>query len=218
MMKTSRESRVESRGRKRFAGSQLSTLDPRPKGAFTLLEIMVVVAIMAIVLTVSIPFIRTAIDSPTGMRGAFKAIEDACRDARAMAILQQTTTELRIRDDGTLEVGAVGTGGSSSRLESHNLAGEEWRMPDRAPSKPSGVPSTGPRKLPEGVGIEAILANGQDVTDLEVARIQFFPNGTCDELQIVLSHPESGEKRQVWVDVVTATVEFETDQYKFKVQ
>jgi len=185
--------------------------------AFTLLELLVVVAIMAIVMTISVPFVRTAIDSPNGMKGAFKVIGDACQHARAMAILQQTTTELRIRDDGSIEISAVGSTTSSPRSVGGNLEGEERRSTDRAPGKGSGE-ATGPRKLPEGVGIEAILANGQDVTDLAVARIQFFPNGTCDELQLVLYHPESGQRRQVWLDVVTATVDFETDQSKFKVQ
>jgi len=185
--------------------------------AFTLLELLVVVAIMAIVMTVSVPFVRTAIDSPKGMKGAFKLFDDACKDARAMAILQQTTVELQIRDDETLQIVPVGRGKTSSRLESKDVAGEEWRMADREPSK-SGVPKAGPRKLPEGVDITMILANGQDVTDLGVARVQFFANGTCDELQLVLKDAESGKQRQVWLDVVTATLDFETDEHKFKVQ
>ena len=185
--------------------------------AFTLLEILVVVAIMAIVMTIGIPFVRTAIDSPKGMKGAIKAIGDACKDARAMAILQQTTTELRIHADGSIEFSAVGNTGASRQSERGGLANEQWRTEERASNKGSGQ-GAGPRKLPEGVGIEAILANGQDVTDLEVARIQFFANGTCDELQLVLYHPESGQRRQVWLDVVTATVDFETDQSRFKIQ
>ena len=172
---------------------------------------------MAIVMTIGIPFLRTAVDSPTGMKGAFKVIDDACKDARALAILQQTTTELRIRDDGSLEISTVGAKSSFRSSESGDLANEQSHTVERAANKGSGH-GVGPRKLPEGVGIEAILANGQDVTDLEVARIQFFANGTCDELQLVLYHPESGQRRQVWLDVVTATVDFETDQSRFKIQ
>ncbi len=185
--------------------------------AFTLLELLVVVAIMAIVMTIAIPFVRTAIDSPKGMKGAIKAIADACKDARAMAILQQTTTELRIHADGSIEFSPVGNTGASRQLGRGGSADEQWRTEDRTSNKGSGQ-GAGPRKLPEGVGIEAILANGQDVTELEFARIQFFANGTCDELQLVLYEPESGKRRQVWLDVVTATVDFETDETKFKVQ
>jgi len=186
----------------------------RSAAGFTLIELMVVVGILAIVMTASIPFVRTAIDSPKGMKGAFKAIDEACKEARAMAILQQTETELRIHSDGTLQVSAVGSASSSSpgRLASHDLSGKEWRMADR--STTSG--SQAPKKLPEGVGIEAILANGEDVTDLGEARVRFRPNGTSDELQLVLYSPQENERRLVWLDVVTAVADFETDPSKFK--
>jgi len=164
---------------------------------------------MAIVMTISVPFVRTAIDTPKGMKGAFKVFDDACKDARAMAILQQTTVELQIRSDESLQIVPVGSA-SSSRLEGRNVA-------DRETSN-RGVPKAGPRKLPEGVDITMILANGQDLTDMGEARIQFFANGTCDELQLVLKEAETGKQRQVWLDVVTATLDFETDESKFKLQ
>jgi prepilin-type N-terminal cleavage/methylation domain-containing protein len=184
--------------------------------AFSLLELLVVVAIMAIVMTVGIPFIRTAVDTPRGMKGAFKALDDACQAARAYAILQQTTTELRITSEGSIEINAVGTKGSDRSSPTAERADQEHTA-ERASKKAIGK-GGGPRKLPEGVGIEAILANGQDVTDEGEARIRFFSNGTSDELQLVLSHPESGQKRQVWLDMVTGTLDFETDPHKFKLQ
>lgn len=185
------------------------------RSAFTLLELLVVVAIMAIVMTIGIPFMRTAIDSPKGMKGAFKAIDDACKAARAFAILQQTTTEIRIHDSGTIEMSVVGDGSASRQSCSGAPAGESS---EEGRSGKGSSQGGGPWKLPEGVGIEAILANGQDVTDLEVARVQFRANGTCDELQIVLYQPDTGVKRMVWLDVVTATVDFETDERRFKLQ
>lgn len=190
------------------------------RAAFTLIELMVVVAIIAIVMTVSIPFMRNAIDTPKGMPGAFKVIADNCRDARAMAILQQTITELRVQSDGSLDFSSVGAGGGSSpgRLESRDLSGKEWRMPDRGEGAGSGSKGGTPNKLPDGVGIEAILANGEDVTDLGMARVRFFPNGTCDELKLVLFYPEKNERRLVWLDVVTAVADFETDPSKFKLR
>lgn len=184
---------------------------PRPAravcAAFTLVEVMVVVAIMAIVLTLSVPFLRNAVDTPKGMSGAFKILDEACREARAIAILQQTTSELRIRGDGTIEVSGVGGGGRGQ------AAGE-----GRGVGPAAGGTPAGPRKLPEGVGIEAILANGEDVTDLDAARVQFRANGTCDELQLVLQYPANNERRQVWLDVVTSVLDFESDPSKFKMR
>ena len=72
-----------------------------------------------------------------------------------------------------------------------------------------------PAKLPEGVGIEAILANGLDATEAEVAEVRFYPNGTCDELSIVLLS-ENMERRNIWLEVVTALSTVETDPNKFR--
>ena len=82
--------------------------------AFTLVEIMVVVGIIAIVMTIAVPFMRTAFETPRGMGGAVKVLQEAASNARALAILRQTTTELVIRPrEGTFEVSL--SGGSGER-------------------------------------------------------------------------------------------------------
>ena len=84
---------------------------------------------MAIVMTISVPFVRTAIDSPSGMKGAFKVLDDTCKAARAMAILQQTTVELRIQSDGSLQIVPVICWGPRSRVgivHSAGLALQNW--------------------------------------------------------------------------------------------
>jgi hypothetical protein len=73
-----------------------------------------------------------------------------------------------------------------------------------------------PVKLPEGVGIEAILANGLDATELESAVVRFYANGTSDEFNVVLMHPESGQRRQVWLEITTGLADIETDPTKFR--
>ena len=81
--------------------------------AFTLIEILVVVAIIAIVMTMGVPFMRTAIDGGKGMTRAVKDVQEVCSHARAMAILQQTTTELVIHPrEGSFDIG-VSSGGKS---------------------------------------------------------------------------------------------------------
>ena len=154
--------------------------------------------------------------------------------AREWAILRQTPQELRITPDGTFQVGpaareGAGQEGNLSRREQYlrNLAeqqgrayspdveGKEWRME-------SGSPKYGKNgnsfsiKLPDGVFIEAILANGLDMTETEFASVIFRPNGTCDELSLVLSRPESNEQRQIWLEVITALTDLETDPLKFR--
>ncbi len=180
---------------------------------------MVVVAIMAIVMTISVPFLHNAIDRRKGMNGAVKDVQEACKMARDWAILQQTTQELRIRPgDGTFEVSGVSAGVSTrERLESKDVAGNEWRMPDKPAGSTSGkAGGSFSVKLPEGVVIEALLTDGEDATEAEVGRVHFRSNGTCDEMNVVLYCPEKNERRQIWLEVVTGLADIETDPAKFK--
>lgn len=189
------------------------------RAAFTLIELMVVVAIIAVVMTMSVPFMRTAIDGGKGMTRAVKDIQEACSHARAMAILQQTTTELVIRPgDGAFEVGrASGLAVSGmGRMDSPNVAGEEWRMPDRKGSSSGGGGGTPfSAKLPDNVTIEGLGVNGEDWTEDPVARVRFYSNGTCDEMSVVLLD-DKNERRNIWLEVVTGLPELESDPLKFK--
>jgi prepilin-type N-terminal cleavage/methylation domain-containing protein len=202
-----------------------STRNPKPEtrnpiAAFTLIELMVVVAIMGIVLTISVPFMHNAISGNKGMNGAVKMVQEACSTARAWAILQQTQQELRIRPhDGAFEVGGASGGGAvhMNRLESKNLAGEEWRMANEpaasAPAKGGGSFS---KKLPEGVVIEGLGVNGEDWTEDQAAVVRFYPNGTSDEMSVILYRAETNERMNVWLEVITALADIESDPAKFK--
>lgn len=206
--------------------------------AFTLVEIMVVVGIIAIVMTIAVPFMRTAFDSPRGMGGAVKILQEAASNARALAILRQTTTELVIHPrEGSIEVSMSGGGGdrgggidfvdgSRVHMESKNVSGEDWRMADRKTgSGGSGGGSGGGRserdpfkgRLPKGIQVEGLGVNGEDWTEDEVAKVRFYPNGTCDEMSIVLIS-DTNERRNVWLEVVTGYAEIESDPQKFKVR
>ena len=205
---------------------------------FTLIEILVVVAIMAIVLTIGIPFMNNSLNGGKGMNRAVKDVQEAYKVAREWAILRQSPQELRIRvDDGIyFEVSPArlagdGWNGELSRRErylkslaegqdrgfSPNVEGNEWRMQDRPSSGGKGGGNFSV-KLPDGVAIEAILANGLDVTDTGSASVVFRPNGTCGELNMVLFRPESNERRQIWLEIVTGYTDIESDSSKFRDQ
>src|ERR1043165_8336991 len=61
--------------------------------AFTLIEIMVVVAIMAIVMLMSIPFVRSGMRKEA-LTEAMRELEEFCASARRKAILQGSMAEL----------------------------------------------------------------------------------------------------------------------------
>jgi len=178
--------------------------------AFTLLELLVVVAIMGIVLTMGIPFVRTAVDGGKGMTRAIKDVQEACSHARAIAILQQTTSELVIRPaDGVFEVSRSASGKAPSHARD-----EEAEQPV---SRPSGGGRGFSAKLPTGIVIEGLGVNGEDWTDDPVARVRFYPNGTSDEMSVVLLSDQN-ERRNLWLEVVTGLPELETDPLRFKVR
>lgn len=69
---------------------------------FTLIEIMIVIAIMALVLAVGVPSIFRAAEKDS-LRAVVNGIVEACSMARAQAILTGQTQELVIRPlDGTV--------------------------------------------------------------------------------------------------------------------
>src|SRR5260370_29274913 len=109
---------------------------PRPSArAFTLIEIMVVVAIIAIVMTIGIPFMKYTFVGGEGIDKAVRDVKEACSNARANAILNGVETDLVIRPfDKRLEVVAGGSrrGPEEDRLSSPRASGDEWRLPEPA--------------------------------------------------------------------------------------
>ncbi len=139
---------------------------PEARRAFTLIEIMVVVAIMGIVLAMGVPSMVRA-SRKEGIRKAVSDIIDACSDARADAILKGTTSDFVIRpQDRTISGGKVSA------------------------------------TLPDGVRIETLGVNYQELKEAEEAKVHFYPNGTCDEFTIVL---ESDDAQGIQIDLEVIT-------------
>ncbi|HKX60985.1 MAG TPA: prepilin-type N-terminal cleavage/methylation domain-containing protein [Verrucomicrobiae bacterium] len=192
---------------------------PRSQGAFTLIEIMVAIAIVAILLTIGIPFIRMAIDTPQGINGAVRLVEDACRDARAKAILDHASVDLVIRPgDRSFSISGAPATSSSDRSLSPDVSGEEWRMPERSSGKPSSkveFKRKYPASLPQSIEIEGLGVNGEDWTEDDEARVRFYADGTSDAMSIVLKSDEN-DRRNIWLEVVTGLPEVESDPQRFR--
>ena len=69
--------------------------------------------------------------------------------------------------------------------------------------------------LSDKITIEGLGINGEDWTEDETGRVRFYPNGTSDEMSIVLLSDRQ-ERRNIWLEVVTGLAEFEVDPQKFK--
>ena len=145
--------------------------------AFTLIEIMIVVAIMGIVMSMSVPIVYK-VWRKAPMRQAVKDIVEICSHARARAIMQGAITEVVFHP-------------KENRVE---LAGASAPAPANAQGGP--VPPSTP--VASGSGLSAQLSNqiiietldvnmsGVEFNDYDQVRIRFYPNGVSDEMRMIL--------------------------------
>jgi prepilin-type N-terminal cleavage/methylation domain-containing protein len=157
------------------------------RGAFTLIEIMVVVAIMAIIMTAGIPTIYKALHKE-GFRKTVSDIVDVCNSARARAIMKGTMTEVVFHpQDRTCEVAGGGIGGGLA----HSAT------------------------IVEGARVEMLDVNLREYKGEEVARVRFYPNGTSDEMTLILVS-DKNEWRKISVEITTGLTSVDSDPHKWK--
>jgi prepilin-type N-terminal cleavage/methylation domain-containing protein len=203
-MKMGRESNAENRALKslRSACSRRSTLDSRR--AFTLIEIMVAIGIIAIILSIAIPSVYQQMHQDS-MRKAVADITEACSAARARAILNGVATELRIRPgDRSITV----TEGAAQVADT--APGQAFQFKDdEVVERPAGGSSVFSAKLSDRIIIEFIGVNLiPDLQQLDQVSSLFYPNGTADEL-VILIRSDQGEIRKITTEVVTGIADVE---------
>ena len=185
-----------------------SALRTPHSAGFTLIEIMLVVAILVIALGFSYPAISDMVHRAP-ITQATKDIMDACRHARAKAILSGQPVELRIYPhDLRVEVVAAPADvvpGSTPPAETGEPAAKARYAP------PS--PFISSAKLSEEVRFEMVDVNFVSYKDQDLARVRFYPNGTCDEMTIIM-HSDL-EYRKISLEVVTALAQAESDVGNF---
>ena len=144
-------------------------------GAFTLIEIMIVVAIMGIILAAGIPSLYGFFHK-TGLRKTTNDILEVCQSARAAAILNGSPTDLVFHPrEGTCDTANSG-GGYGAWAHSAKI---------------------------ENCSIEMLDVNLQECKEFETVKVRFFPNGTCDEMTLVL-RSNNNEWRKISLEITTA--------------
>lgn len=169
---------------------------PSRERAFTLVEIMIVIAIIAVIMATGIPSMTRAL-SKDDLARAIKDTIEGCKTARDRAILQGVPWTFVVHSEsGELRVEPAPQ--EAFRGKPKLLAEEGTETKSAPPESPySGFP----RKLGEDVMVQLIDVNFVDHMDAPEARVRFFPNGTSDEFTIVFAW--KGKQRTVMVDIVT---------------
>ncbi|MGA2786723.1 MAG: prepilin-type N-terminal cleavage/methylation domain-containing protein [Verrucomicrobiota bacterium] len=165
----------------------MKTADARttnPRCAFTLIEIMVVVAIIGLIAAMSVPSILQTFRKE-GMRKAVSDIMDLCSDARTQAIYSGQPAQIVFYP-------------AEKRME---LAGAS------AGSSPA-PPTKGARSvtLPADVDIAMLDIEMIDRGGQEKTWVNFNPNGTCEELTLVLHCGDEWQKITLEYSTALASV------------
>ena len=172
--------------------------------AFTLIELMIVVAIMGVVLTMGVPiFYRMRTEVP--LRKAVKDVVEVCSHARALAILQSKATCVVFHPrEGSF---AVQGGGTPSASRDANGGPAQFRAPSTSPG--SGLSG----QLSDRVVIEMLDVDLTEYKDNEEVKVWFYPNGVCDELTLILFDPSVGHdpRRVISLEVTTGLASVELD-------
>ena len=140
------------------------------KRAFTLVEIMVVVAVMGLLIAISIPAFRSIMKKAPLEQG-ISDVETLCRQARAKAILKQQSMDVVLNE--TEEIVALTTAarvvtGPDSFTGMMIKTIEDTRLIDRAFLQ---------------VDLQIIEPEPDEFTQDEI-RIRFYPNGTSETLAL----------------------------------
>jgi type II secretion system protein H len=177
------------------------------RAGFTLIEIMIVVAIMAVVMTMSVPMVYHMFRKE-GMRKAVTEVVEVCSNARRQAIMSGTMSELIFHPkDRRFEISSA-----PARPKPEN--GEAPPITFGPPTHTSVDGGTA-GVLSERLIIEMLDVNLIEYKDADEVHVRFYPNGTCDEMTLIL-HSDQNEWRKISLEVTTSLADVETDPNKFK--
>ena len=152
------------------------------RGAFTLIELSIVVFILAMMLAASAPYFVRTYNSAV-LRETARTFATTCQFARIQAVSRQQPAVLHIdlgrqmfwvtqsvpNEDGVEE---------SQTLKVHQLSGRVWLM------------------VAERYDLEG--------RDDKVVDVTFYPNGTCDGVMLLLRGVEKKDALATTIDPITA--------------
>jgi prepilin-type N-terminal cleavage/methylation domain-containing protein len=163
---------------------------------FTLIEIMIVLAIMMIIMTIGVPSVMRGLTRDDLSRAMNDTIE-GCKTARDRAILQGIPYEFVLTAEGEMNVNALPPPRGEAPMPQPEGVAASTPIP-------AGPYAGFPRHLGQDVAIQLVDVNFISRMEAPEARVRFFPNGTCDEFTVVYNF--KGKQRTAMADIVTGQV------------
>jgi len=130
--------------------------------AFTMIEIMLVIGILALVMTLGVPAIYSSVKKGP-MRSAITGVTQACDIAKARAVLGGKRVNITFKP---LE-------------RSYSVEGGAM--------KGAGPGVTGSGTIDESIVIEMLDVNLTEYREQDTALVRFYPDGTSDEFTLILN-------------------------------
>jgi prepilin-type N-terminal cleavage/methylation domain-containing protein len=151
--------------------------------AFTLIEVLVVAAVIGMIMAAGAPTLYRALKKE-GFRKTVSDIVEVCQAARAQAIMRGEPTAVQfLPHEGLCQI--IGGNGSTRGGLAQSARIENAR-------------------------IEMLDVNLVEYKDAEVVRVNFYPNGTCDEMTLILVS-DRNEWRKISLEVTTSIVSVDAD-------
>lgn len=174
-----------------------------PPPGFTLVEIMIVVAILGIVLATGMPSIVRSLQTEP-LRQAVRDTVEALSQARAQAILAGVPAQMVLQDaDGPLRLSVV-TCPLTPRRSNNPEKGPD---PAAAPEGFGATNSMFSAVIPATISMPLLELNMRSQMAGNEVRVHFYPNGTCEDFTIILDHPSGTYK--IATDPITGIAEAE---------
>jgi prepilin-type N-terminal cleavage/methylation domain-containing protein len=164
--------------------------------AFTLMEIMMVVGIMGLMMTIGVPAIlRTTRQEP--MRKAVNDVMEICSHARGQAILHNVTMAVVFHPQSR-QVALASVTPPAPPADNQ----DQSNIPAGGSAPPtSGTSSLNSAQFADSITIDMLDINLLEYKDAEEARVRFFPNGTSDEMTLILHSKD--QYREITLEVTT---------------
>lgn len=171
--------------------------------AFTLIEIMIVIAIIAIIAAVGLPPFIHAFQKK-GIDKAVSDIMEGCSYARDHAILSGQPLALVIHaSDNRVSV----EGPASSAPPASASPAPVNLFPDLSDQEDHSTNGYS-RTISDDIAIELLYVNLKDQMQTNVARVWFYPDGTSDEMTLVLMSKQQ-QRRKITVDPITGLADYD---------